>query len=153
MNEETARANSLFAYEALLQRALAEHAQMWQMPALALAAQGFLLTIALDPDSARWAAVLAAVLGVLVATMSMQLMAARRLNFNLDRRKMSELEVELGLLSIAERGWAADATAESGSSTPRMSIWRRASTYVVWQGGLLAFVVVDGVAAFYAVVR
>lgn len=151
MDDDRERANLVFAYDVLFQRSLAEHAQMWQMPALALAAQSFLLTTAFDPSSQKWAAILAAVLGVLVAAMSMQLMAARRFNFNLDRQKMTQLETELGLLSVAERGWAEDEA--RGESSPRTSVWRRASTYVVWQAGLLAFLVVDVGAALYALFR
>lgn len=151
MDDDRGRADLLFAYDALLQRSLAEHAQMWQMPALALAAQSFLLTTAFDPDSRQGTAVLVAVLGVLVAAMSMQLMAARRLNFNLDRQKMTQLENELGLLNVAERGWADEAARDA--SSPRTSVWRRVSTYVVWQAGLLAFLVVDVAAALLALLR
>lgn len=151
MKEDHIRADQLFAYEALLQRSLAEHAQMWQMPALALAAQSFLLTTAFDPEAKRWVAVLVALLAVLVAAMSMQLMAVRRYNFNLDRLKMTQLEVNLGLLSIAERGWVADEGRDG--RPPRSSVWRRASTYVVWQAGLLAFMVVDLAAALCAFAR
>lgn len=146
--DDDKRANLLFSYEALLQRSVAEHAQMWQMPALALAAQSFLLTIVLDPDSDGWVAVLAAVVGGLVAAMSMQLMAARRFHFNLDRQKMTELEGELGLLAVAERGWVRE-LAPDDPSTPRSSVWRRASTYIVWQAGLAAFLVVDVAAVLY----
>ncbi|WP_311208458.1 MULTISPECIES: hypothetical protein [unclassified Aeromicrobium] len=151
MDEDRERANLLFAYDVLLQRSLAEHAQMWQMPALALAAQSFLLATAFDPDTKRWVAVLVAVLGVLVAAMSMQLMAARRFNFSLDRQKMTQLEVDLGLLRIAERGWV-DGAGQDDSS-PRSSVWRRASTYLVWQAGLLTFLVVDISAALHALIR
>lgn len=87
MTEDLNRSRAEVAYQALLQRSLAEHSEMWQTPSLALAAEAFLLTIALDPQSVRWAAAPAAALATLVAAMSMQLMAVRRFNNNVDRRR------------------------------------------------------------------
>jgi hypothetical protein len=56
-------------------------ATMWQVPALSLTGQAFLMTIALQPDASRTARILSASLAVVVSILSMQLMARlRRLN-------------------------------------------------------------------------
>lgn len=154
-NESDSHANqelAKFAYQILMQRSLSEHAEMWQTPSLALAAQSLLLTVAIDQDSKRWIAVLVSVLAVIVAAMSMQLMAVRRFNNNLDRRKMTELEQELGMIEVSERGWAFR-DGKYASTTPRISIWRTAPTYQVWQAGLLTFLIADVAVLVYAALR
>lgn len=64
-----------FEYQILVQRSLSEHSEMWQTPSLAMTAEAFLLTIAADSEGSMGARLLACALGVLVAAMSMQLMA------------------------------------------------------------------------------
>jgi hypothetical protein len=70
---------------------------MWQVPALGLTAQAFLLNIALAHDSARLARAIAALLGMTTAALSMQLMAKHRANEVQDSRLLENLEQEHSL--------------------------------------------------------
>jgi hypothetical protein len=51
---------------------------LWQVPALGLTAQSFLMTIALTHDSSRWARLIASVLGMIVVGASYALMHDQR---------------------------------------------------------------------------
>ncbi len=65
-------------YEVVAARRLQWDALLWQVPALSLTAQAFLLTIVLGPNSSRFARIVSAVLSLAAALMSMQLMASDR---------------------------------------------------------------------------
>ena len=105
---------------------------LWQAPALALTAQAFLLTIALGGNAASFLRALAAGLGLVVACMSMQLMAKHRHPTELDNAWLAAMEQEIGLTPVAARGVGAGVG-------PRRSLVRRARSYVVWQVGLGLF--------------
>ena len=60
--------------------------RMWQVPALALTAHAFLLTSALNTGGPRLPRVFAAVLGLVLSGLSMQLMAKHRYIEVLDSR-------------------------------------------------------------------
>jgi hypothetical protein len=97
------RENDLLAYDALLLREVEKDSLLWQAPALALTAQAFLLTIALDSESDPLAVIVSAALGVIVAVLSVQLMAKHRLLMRLDRAHMHFLEERLGLDHLHNR--------------------------------------------------
>ncbi len=133
-------AKDLFTYEMLLLRELEQDAMLWQTPTIALTAQAFRLTIALAPDSQVFARVLAASLGLVVAALSMQLMAKHRLLESVDRRKLGQLEAALGIDRLSDRGWGW----ERGKylltgDGPKDSWFRRRKSYVVWQSGIAVF--------------
>lgn len=134
-------AQDLFTYEMLLLRELEQDAMLWQTPTIAFTAQAFLLTIALAPASTVFARVTAAGLGMLVAALSMQLMAKHRLLEGVDRRKLAELEQRLDIERLSDRGWGWDAGkfSLSGAGAPRDSWFRRRKSYVVWQSGIALF--------------
>jgi hypothetical protein len=114
-----------------------QDSMFWQAPALALTAQAFLLTIALGGNVASvFARALAAGLGLVVACMSMQLMAKHRHLTELDNAWLAAMEQEIGLSPIAARG------VDAGVG-PRRSLARRARSYVVWQVGLGLFALAD----------
>jgi hypothetical protein len=123
----------LFAYEMLAERRNQQDSMLWQAPALALTAQAFLLTIALGGNAVSvFARALAAGLGLVVACMSMQLMAKHRHLTELDNAWLAAMEQEIGLAPIAAR--------DMGPGVgPRRSLARRARSYVVWEAGLALF--------------
>jgi hypothetical protein len=65
-------------YQAVVARRLQWDALLWQVPALSLAAQAFLLTIALSPDSSRVARVVTSGLAVVAGFLSVHLLIRHR---------------------------------------------------------------------------
>jgi hypothetical protein len=119
----------LFAYEMLAVRRNQLDSMPWQAPALALTAQAFLLTIALSGNSISvFPRELASGLGLVVASMSMQLMAKHRHLTELDNAWLAAMEQEIGLVPIAARG------VDAGVG-PRRSLWPVASA-AMWSGRL-----------------
>lgn len=84
-------------YEALTARVGHRDALLWQSPALAFAAQAFLLTIALGHDSMPVARMIAASLGMVVTYLSIQLMLKHRMYMTNDQIMMVSLEREMNL--------------------------------------------------------
>jgi hypothetical protein len=105
---------------------------MWQVPALSLTAQAFLFTIALQAEATRASRLIAAALALIVAAMSMQLMAKHRHHELTEARWLAAFEEEehLALLHapMSERG----AKVRSWSPTAR-------SSYGVWMVGIALF--------------
>ncbi|MDQ3714934.1 MAG: hypothetical protein M3381_02680 [Actinomycetota bacterium] len=125
----------------LLVRELEQDAMLWQTPTIALTAPAFLLTIALTPDSQLFARVLAASLGLVVAALSMQLMAKHRILESVDRHKLGQLEAALGIDRLSDRGWGWERGKYllTGDGGPKDSWFRRRKSYVVWQSGIAVF--------------
>lgn len=127
---------------------------LWQTPALALTAQAFLLTVALNEQASVLPRVVTAILGLLVAAASMQLMAKHRLLESVDRAMLTKLEEALGLPQIAERRYydSRRGTVDGESATRiRSSWWRRRRSYVIWQIMLGAFLLANLTAIVAAV--
>ncbi|MFG1657661.1 hypothetical protein ACGFIY_14130 [Micromonospora chersina] len=85
------------AYAVVGARRTSLDTMMWQVPALATAAQSLLLTIALQPGSSPAAQALAAILGAILAVLSAQLMAKHRHLEMSDSRLMERMERQLRL--------------------------------------------------------
>jgi hypothetical protein len=140
-------ARQLFAYEMLAARRNQQDSMLWQTPALALTAQAFLLTIALGGNAASvFARALAAGLGLVVAFMSMQLMAKHRHLTELDNAWLVAMEQEIGLTPVAARG------VDAGVG-PRRSLARRVRSYVVWQVGLGLFALANMAILLLIIIR
>ncbi|MGW9194749.1 hypothetical protein [Micromonospora chersina] len=138
----------LAAYALVGARRATFDTMMWQAPALATAAQAFLLAIALDPDGTRPARAVAALLGAGLAGLCAQLMAKHRWLETSDSRLAERIEQELGLdrrLGIAPH---ASAMVRLGAGQPW---WVRLSSYRLWLLGVLSFGVADLVVAVDAV--
>ncbi|HET7474882.1 MAG TPA: hypothetical protein VFJ97_02540 [Dermatophilaceae bacterium] len=125
----------------LLLRELEQDAMLWQTPIIALTAQAFLLTIALAQGSTLFSRILAASLGLVVACLSMQLMAKHRMLEGIDRQMLAQLEGVLGIPRLSDRGWGWEGKNYilSTRGGPRMSAFRAAKSYVVWQSGIALF--------------
>lgn len=117
-------------------------------PTLALTAQAFLLTIALNKDSSAAAVYVSAALGVLVALLSMQLMAKHRFLNEMDRAQLHRLEDELGIPHISRRTYFFQAgkyvvpenLSAAGRWAPKkQGFLERARSYTFWLRGLALF--------------
>jgi hypothetical protein len=126
------RNRSLAVYQRLSDRYQSHVTIMWQAPALGLAAEAFLLTVSLGNGSSRAARIIAAILGTLVALMSMQLMAKHRFLSRRDDEALHVLEKRLGIASPWE---GVDVTG---------GIWGDTiSSYSIWQIGLFLLAITN----------
>ncbi|AZQ35838.1 hypothetical protein EJ357_22040 [Streptomyces cyaneochromogenes] len=107
---------------------------MWQAPGLGLAAQAFLMTIALHPDTGRLAQVTAGMLSMVVSFMSVQLLAKHRRHELADSIWLQELERTRGLPQVhapAERRCR-----DAGMPSKGLVKFR---SHQVWTAGLVVF--------------
>lgn len=84
-------------YQVIGARRIAFDSLMWQIPALALAAQAFLLTIAFGGDSSRSSRLVAGALATIVAVGAVQTMHKHRANETTDSLILERLEEENGI--------------------------------------------------------
>lgn len=89
------------AYEVLAARRQQWDALLWQVPALSLTGQAFLLVIALGDTSAALARYLAAGLGFLLALVSVVTLASHRTTEVSDAHIMRDLEKRLGIVPVS----------------------------------------------------
>jgi hypothetical protein len=89
--------HELAVYEVIAFRRMQYEAMMWQVPALSLTAQAFLLTIALGPDSKPMSRVVTGLLSAVVALVSVQLMLKHRRHELIDSKWLEKFEVDHGL--------------------------------------------------------
>lgn len=162
--------SDLFAYEMLTLRDVEKDALMWQAPSLALTAQAFLLTIALNPQSPAYAVMVSSALGFVVAGLSMQLMARHRLLNVLDRAYLHYLESRTGLPHMSARSYfwpngeykapewlrQADEVAErrwpNRGAPQSVSKFANAKSYDIWTKGLAIFALLNAVVFLYSLV-
>jgi hypothetical protein len=125
---------------------------LWQVPALGLTAQSFLLTIALDPGSSTGGRVIASLLGALIAGASMALMhdqRGRAIHYaGLLRRLAGSDGLGLGLLL---------GPLNNNDGTPRhtdaVAIWEvDHRIYLVWRVLLVLLIAADGIALIMVLV-
>jgi hypothetical protein len=146
------KAKEIFTYEMLLQREMEQDAMLWETPTIALTAQAFLLTIALNKDSTAAAVYVSAALGVLVAVLSMQLMAKHRFLNELDRAQLHKLEDDLGIPHLSRRSYfyidgeyvvPPDLAAPGRKAPEKEGILEKWRSYKVWWRGVGLFGVVN----------
>ena len=138
-------------YERLMQRELEQDHMLWQTPSIALAAQAFLMTIALSPETLQWPRAGAAFLGILVAFLSLQLMAKHRFLCKQDRAQLEELEAAMNLPPISMRrryfdgkgNYFIPAELEQYSPPSRQRWLTRMSSYTLWFYGMWVFVALN----------
>ena len=143
----------LGAYAAVTARRTSFDTMMWQVPALAMTAQAFLLTIALGNGSARISREIAAVLAMFLSIMSMQLMAKHRFLENVDNQLSERLEHSLGVAGGAGTVPHGTIPVRAGGLALRLPWWIRLSSYRLWLGGLALFAVADGMTGVLAAVH
>ncbi len=138
----------LLAYEIVSFRRMQYDGMMWQVPALSLTAQAFLLTIALGPDGTTAARVITGLLSAVIALISVQLMSKHRRHEEADSRWLERFERDRGLEPVHARP-----TTRIEGVGMRAPTWLEARpSFDVWRLGLTAFGVVAVVAAGAAVV-
>jgi len=140
--EENAR--DILIYETLVTREAEQDSMMWQVPALALTGQAFLLTIAFDPAFSFYARIITSALGVLLAFASLQVMAKHHYLAEVDRARMSEIETKLGMGSIALRKYKL-------RRPPKRRRWMGWSSYRIWRNALFFVLLVNLSAVAYAI--
>jgi hypothetical protein len=124
------KADERFAYEMLMLRSIGTNTAQWQVPGLAIAAQAFLLTITLDPDTARGPRVLAALAGLLITYMTLQLLRRHRYYYKLDSDEMDRLSAPEGLDLVTRE------TMKGESARRPHSLFGRSSSGTTWTVGL-----------------
>ncbi len=139
MNQNTPKPEEweLVLYQVVAARRVSYDNMIWQAPFLSLAAQAFLLTIALSSDALALGRFLAASLGVLSSLASIQLMLKHRVHEVADSKWLEDFEKKYfpeAVVHGKERPYA-----EYGVPTR----WRSTR---VWIGVLAAF----GLVAFIA---
>jgi hypothetical protein len=135
-------------YGAISSRRTAFDTLMWQVPALGLAAQAFLLTIAFGSSSSDTARCVAGGLSVVVALVAIQTMLKHRANEKTDALILEKIELALGIRlgkgssphqSPKDRGQAVGNDLIEGHLAQRRSV-------TLWVTSLLCFAAA-GVAA------
>lgn len=128
----------MFAFEMIMLRELEQDSMTWQTPAIALTAQSFLLTIALDESKAIWSRGLTAALGVVIAVLSIQLLSKHIYLTAMDRAQLRLLESDMGLPAISQRKWD-----DPRVVRPKQNFWARRSSAVWWRRGMEVFAVAN----------
>lgn len=141
----------LFAsiYQTIGARRLGYDTMMWQVPALSFTAQAFLLTLALS-GTAAVARITAAALALVIAIISMQLMAKHRFNEELDSRLLEAFEKRLEIADVfgcpphappGQRMRTVNAASGlyAGVSPIKKPWYVGMSSYGLWQRGLALF--------------
>ncbi|ANN15316.1 hypothetical protein SD37_06355 [Amycolatopsis orientalis] len=131
-------------YQILATRRQAFDTLMWQVPALSLTAQSFLLSLAYGSQSTSFAAAVAGLLSVAVSAMSIQLLLRQRQNEVTDSLLLHRIEQEHGWQEIFATG---EVRARNAGRSRRRVIQIR--SYRIWTGGLALF----GIAGFVAFLR
>ena len=125
-------ANRRTIYSALSARALNHNALVWQTPALALAAEAFLLTIALNPLATMLARMVAAGLNLMLSILCLQLMTKHRAMVVFDREAMVAIESSMGMNQYHGR-----------LSPDALSWFARQRSGDWWRGGFLVLALVS----------
>jgi hypothetical protein len=130
-------------YEAVSARRISFDQMMWQVPALSLTAQAFLVAIAVNTDLNRVVRVLAILLATVSGALAMQLMAKQRFHEQVDTAYLNQWEQSSRLFMVM--GFTphdhaiASGKAEALGITPNR--WVRASSYLWWMWGLRLFMI------------
>jgi hypothetical protein len=135
----------LAVYAAVAARRGDVDSRVWQVPALAMTAHAFLLTIALNTGGPRLPKVCAAILGLVLSGLSMQLMAKHRYLEVLDNRLLERIERDLAVDKILDYLPHARLSERMVDLKPAWSV--RLSSYMLWMFGLLLFALTDVAAA------
>lgn len=135
-------------YEALLRRRECFDGMMWQSPVIGLAAQSFLLSIALDPGKGLVPNVLGSLLSICLGFATLQLMSKHRWNEVRCSRALERFEHEHGIEVVHSR-------ADPGlhDENPWLDWLPRLSSYRVWMTSLFLFVVGGCIALVWGLIR
>ncbi len=97
------RRSELFTiWTVLTQRRTSFHSALWQTPALSVTAQSFVLTIQLGPDTSAFARSLAAITGIVIGVVTLQIILRHRYMEMHDWLEAAWVEEQLGLESLLQ---------------------------------------------------
>lgn len=136
----------LLAYQALRERRLAYDSMMWQSPALGIAAQSFLLSMAFDGSKGVFPNLVCSLLSTGLGLSSIQLMMKHRHHERLTTQQLHKLEVDHGLIQVHERPCRA-------TEDDHFHWLTNFSSFRVWMGGLFATTAAGSIAAILAIGR
>lgn len=129
-------------YAAVAARRTQWDALLWQVPALALAAQGILLTSVFAPDTRHWPRVVAAAIAVLVGLLSLQLFLRHRHTELFDAGWLAEQDKRSGYPGIHGKRWAEERNQMNVEVRVFGWLMKRRSTNI-WRWGLVLILLVD----------
>jgi hypothetical protein len=138
----------LAQYQIMAARRQAFDTMMWQVPALSLTAQSFLLSLAYGGQSSRLAAAVAGGLSTVIAVMSIQLLLRHRQNELTDSVILNQIELEHGWREVFASG---ERRAVAAGLQRRRFI--RVRSFRLWAGGLGVFGVTGALAFVLAILR
>jgi hypothetical protein len=119
-------------YQVVAARRDSYEAVLWQVPALSLTAQAFLLTIALGGGPSPSARRLASLLSLISALASIQLLAKHRYFEEVDSKLCEKLEGDLDLKAICGYLPHAPTKDRRQPSDPKLSGWTAYSSFKIW---------------------
>lgn len=102
-DEHLSREEMLVLYQVVAARRQNFDSMVWQVPALSLTAQAFLLVIALGSGSGHLARIAAGLLSAVTALMSVQLLLRQRLHEVADARWLHDFENSRGWKPVHQR--------------------------------------------------
>lgn len=114
---------------------------MWQVPALGLTAQAFLLTVALGPNSSDVARYLTGALSIVLSLVAIQTMLKHRANERTDSMILEEMERDMGV-TVGAGGRPHQAPRPRGRAIGNEWIdgpWERRRSANLWVASLLCF--------------
>jgi hypothetical protein len=140
--EDVLLRKQLLAFEAVSARHSAHITIMWQAPSLGVAAESFLLTIALSPGSPTATRIGVSVLGMMVALLASQLMAKHRYASQRDGQILESLVRRLDMAEVF-----------NAAANVKSTWLSRRSSYLSWRIGLGIFLVFNIAILVLSIVR
>lgn len=132
-------------YQAISARRISYDQMMWQVPALSLTAQSFLVAIAVNTGLGSGVRVLALFLAMVSGALAMQLMAKQRFHEQVDTLYLREWEASSGVLLVAGFTPHDHAISSGPGKAAALGItpsrWVRLSSYRCWMWGLRLFMI------------
>ncbi len=128
-------------YSVIAARRTSYDTLMWQVPALGLTAQAFLLTVAFGPDSSDVARYLTGGLSIVLSLVAIQTMLKHRVNERTDSLILEEMEREMGItFGCGGRPHAAPRPRARAAGNEWIDgWWERRKSANLWVGSLTCF--------------
>lgn len=141
-NGKSAQDSTVIAsvYQVVASRRLGYDTSMWQVPALSFTAQAFLFTIALSASS-NVARLIAASLALVIALISLQLMAKHRYHETIDARLLEAFEADMNLKGFFHCLPHERPVYRAEQVGVKSQWFQHLSSYRVWMSGLAVFAI------------
>jgi hypothetical protein len=140
-------------YDVVAARRLQWDALLWQVPALSLTGQAFLLTIALGPSTSRLARIISSVVSLIASIMSMQLMTSDRQAEVADAHWLYDYEMEKFGEAVSGPAFRDRRKATDPDVAFPVKPFLHVRSFTVWMLGLSSFGVVGLLVFVVTIVR